>query len=194
MSWAERVPNDFVFALKAPQVITHMKRLRNVFEETEYLFRSLSVLDGKLGPILFQFPKSFHADGSALKDFLALVPGTTSCAFEFRSPTWNEGEILELLRERGFSLCVSDTDEDPMDEIISTAQWGYIRLRRSDYKDADLSQWVKMILSQQWQRAYIFFKHEGDANGADMAMRFQELIHSRLDAKNIKTGGMIKSG
>ena len=40
-SWAEQVPDDFVFALKAPQVITHLKRLRDVSEETEYLFRTL---------------------------------------------------------------------------------------------------------------------------------------------------------
>src|SRR5271169_1825318 len=82
MSWAERVPQDFVFALKAPQVITHIKQLRNVFDEAEYLFRSLSVMDRKLGPILFQFPKSFRADRLALKDFLALIPDTRSCAFE----------------------------------------------------------------------------------------------------------------
>ena len=48
-SWAEQVSNEFIFALKAPQVITHIKQLRNVFEETEYLFKTLSVLGGKLG-------------------------------------------------------------------------------------------------------------------------------------------------
>ena len=94
-SWAEQVPRDFVFALKAPQVITHMKQLRNVFEQTEYLFRSLSVLDRKLGPILFQFPKSFHVDRPALEGFLPLIPGTASCAFDFRSPTWLEGGTLD---------------------------------------------------------------------------------------------------
>ncbi len=76
-SWAEQVPRDFVFALKAPQAITHLKRLRNVGEESDYLFRTLSVLGRKLGPVLFQFPKSFHADYPALKDFLALIPGNT---------------------------------------------------------------------------------------------------------------------
>ena len=43
-SWAEQVPRDFVFALKAPQVITHMKQLRHVSSESRYLFKSLSVL------------------------------------------------------------------------------------------------------------------------------------------------------
>jgi len=174
-SWAGKVPDDFVFALKAPQVITHMKQLRNVFELTEYLFRSLSVLDKKLGPILFQFPKSFHADRPALEDFLPLLPRTASCAFDFRSSTWLEGGILDLLRERGFSWCIEDTDENPVEKMISTAPWGYLRLRRSDYTDVDLSQWAERVLSQKWERAFIFFKHEDEAKGPEMAVRFRDL-------------------
>src|SRR5512135_2668580 len=106
LSWAEQVPRDFIFALKAPQVITHLKRLRNVGEETEYLFSTLSVLGRKLGPVLFQFPKSFRADLSALKDFLTLIPANMSCAFEFRSPSWLDVKILDLLREKGCGLCI----------------------------------------------------------------------------------------
>ena len=86
-SWGEQVPSDFVLALKSPQVITHLKKLRNVIEETEYLFRTLSVLERKLGPILFQFPKSFRADRPALQDFLRLIPDGRACAFEFRNPS-----------------------------------------------------------------------------------------------------------
>lgn len=178
-SWAEQVPDDFVFALKAPQVITHLKRLRNVGEEADYLFRTLLVLKKRLGPVLFQFPKSFHADRPALKDFLDLIPGNTSCAFEFRSPSWLEVEILDRLRKRGHSLCIADTDENPANEIISTASWGYLRLRRSDYTDADLSEWLGRLLSQKWERAFVFFKHEEEAKGAEMAMRFRALADSR---------------
>ncbi len=174
-SWAEQVPDDFIFALKAPQIITHLKRLRNVDSETEYLFRTLSVLEKKLGPVLFQFPKSFHADRLALEDFLNLIPGATSCAFEFRSPSWLEVEILDILHKRGHCLCIADTDENPADEVISTASWGYLRLRRSDYTDADLSEWMGRLLSQKWERAFVFFKHEEEAKGAEMAMRFRAL-------------------
>ena len=117
-SWAEQVPDDFVFAIKAPQVITHLKRLRDVDGETEYLFRTLSSLDRKLGPVLFQFPQSFRADRLRLENFLALIPGNFSCAFEFRHPSWLEAEILDLLRSRGLSLCLADTDENPATEII----------------------------------------------------------------------------
>ncbi len=189
-SWAEHVPGDFVFALKAPQVITHLKRLRNVLEESEYLFRTLSVLDRKLGPVLFQFPKSFRADRPALQDFLSLIPGGRASAFEFRNPSWINDEILNLLRERGSSLCIADADENPANEIIHTAPWGYLRLRRSDYTDADLLQWLERILSQEWEKAFVFFKHEDEAKGPKMAVRFRELADSKV--KKIKRGGVSK--
>lgn len=180
MSWADQVGGDFVFALKAPQVITHMKRLRHVSSETGYLFKSLSVLEKKLGPVLFQFPESFHADRTVLKDFLDLLPGNALCAFEFRSPTWLSDGTLDLLREKKCSLCIADADEAPAGEIISTAPWGYLRLRRSEYTDADLSMWAGKVLAQRWERAFVFFKHEGEgAAGPLQAIRFQELVDAQ---------------
>lgn len=178
-SWAEQVPDDFAFALKAPQVITHFKLLKNVGEETRYFFKTLSVLGKKLGPALFQFPGSFRANRPALEEFLALIPDTISCAFEFRSKSWFNEEILELLRTRGCSLCTADTDEKPAGEIIGTAPWGYLRLRRSDYTEDDLSQWLDRILAQKWERAFVFFKHEEEAKAPELARRFRELADSR---------------
>jgi uncharacterized protein YecE (DUF72 family) len=184
-SWAGQVPGDFVFGLKAPQIITHIKRLRNVFEETEYLFKALASLDEKLGPLLFQFPKSFRADQALLEDFLPLVPANTACAFDFRSPTWHDNGILDMLREKGLAWCIEDTDEDPVREIIGTTTWGYVRLRRSEYTDADLSHWLERIRSQKWERVFVFFKHE---EGPEMALRFQKLATAGLNHRNIKTG------
>jgi uncharacterized protein YecE (DUF72 family) len=191
-SWAEQVPDDFVFALKAPQVITHIKQLRNVFEETEYLFKSLSILDRKLGPLLFQFPKSFRANVPALEDFLPLIPAGAACAFDFRSPTWLEAGAPDLLRKKGCSWCIEDTDENPVQEIISTAPWGYLRLRRSDYTDADLSQWAERIFSQKWERAFVYLKHEDEAKGAELAMRFQGLVDSI--GKKVKQNAVRRAG
>lgn len=192
-SWAEQVNDDFVFALKAPQVITHWKRLRNVGSETEYLFRSLATLGRKLGPVLFQFPKTFPANTAALREFLALIPDTALCAFEFRNPSWFEGEIPELLRGKGCSLCIADADEDPAKDIVSTAPWGYLRLRRSDYTDADLSHWADSILSHRWNEAFVFFKHEGGGGGGPaLAARFQGIVDAR--GNEIKTTGVRKAG
>lgn len=184
-SWAEQVPADFTFVLKAPQVITHRKRLRNVDEECAYFFRTLAVLGGKMGPALVQFPPNFHANRPLLEGFLAQIPENVRCAFEFRSPDWFEPEILDLLHARGCSLCIADTDEQPAAEIISTAAWGYLRLRRVAYTEADLAKWKERILAQKWQQAYVFFKHEEKASGPGMAIHFQELVGGlkRVSAK-----------
>ncbi len=185
-AWAGQVPEGFLFGLKAPQVITHFKQLRNVRDEVEYLFGTLPAFGEKLGPVLFQFPRSFRVDRSLLADLLAMIPSSALCAFEFRSPSWYTDTILDLLHRKGCSLCIADSDETPVTEIISTAPWGYLRLRRSDYRDADLAAWTERVLSQKWGRAFVYFKHEGDeARGPKMAMRFQELAAG---------GGLRKAG
>jgi len=180
--WAEQVPEDFAFALKAPQVITHLKQLRNVEEETDYFFRTVAVLGEKLGAVLLQFPKSFQAKQnlSALEEFLTLIPENVPCAFDFRSPTWLETHMPDLLRKKGWSLCIEDTDKNPTFEIVSTTTWGYLRLRRTDYTEADLSNWWERIRAQRWERAFVFFKHEeeatGSAVGPDLALGFRALL------------------
>lgn len=188
LSWAAQVPDRFVFALKAPRVITHQKRLRDVTSETDYFLRTLSVLGPKLGPVLFQFPRSFRADRPVLEDFLGLIPGNIRCAFEFRSSSWLDEEILDLLRNRGFSLGVADTEDNPTQEIITTATFGYLRLRRAAYTTADLSRWLEKILSKNWQQSFVFFKHEEEAKGPEMALRFRELAESRV-AENSRHEG-----
>ena len=126
--------------------------------------------------------------GLPWEDFLPLIPVTAACAFDFRSPSWLDAGIPDLLREKGCSWCIEDTDENRIQELISTATWGYLRLRRSDYSDADLSQWVERILSQKWEKAFVFFKHEDEARGPEMAMRFQELVDSRFNEEKTKEG------
>jgi uncharacterized protein YecE (DUF72 family) len=189
-SWSEQVPDTFLFALKAPQVITHMKRLHHVGSETGYLFKTLSVLEKKLGPVLFQFPKSFRADPEVLKEFLDLVPDRALCAFDFRSPTWLESGIPDLLRDKGCGWCMEDTDESPVGEIIDTVPWGYLRLRRSEYSESDLDRWAERILAQKWDKAYVFFKHEGETGGGELALRFQEIVDARR--KTAASGGTMK--
>jgi uncharacterized protein YecE (DUF72 family) len=82
---------------------------------------------------------------------------------------------MDLLGERGHAVCIADTDETPATELVNTAPWGYLRLRRSDYTDADLSQWKERIISRKWERAFVFFKHENEARGPELAMRFRVL-------------------
>jgi uncharacterized protein YecE (DUF72 family) len=73
---------------------------------------------------------------------------------------------------------VSDTDEKPLEEIISTAQWGYLRLRKTNYEPPDLAEWMKRVQEQKWQDAFVFFKHEDEGVGPKLAAQFIKLCES----------------
>jgi uncharacterized protein YecE (DUF72 family) len=173
--WGEQVPDDFLFVFKAPQIMTHVKRLKDVNEEADYFFRTVALMKGKLGAILFQFPPFFKANLPRMEAFLDLVPAGIRCAFEFRSDTWLEAGIADILASRGHTLCTADTDERPAGEISGAASWGYLRLRRPGYGEADLAHWAERLRKRQWQTAFVFFKHEEEAMGPKLALRFREL-------------------
>jgi uncharacterized protein YecE (DUF72 family) len=179
-SWAEQVPGDFRFVLKAPRRITHSKRLKDPGAEVEVLFNAATALGSSQGAVLFQFPPNFKKDVERLKTFLSLMPADRHGAFEFRHPSWLDEEIFALLRAHNCALCVADTDDGESCDLISTASWGYLRLRRREYSGADLLHWKKRICSQAWDHAYVFFKHEDEATGPRFAKEF--LKHAGLGA------------
>ncbi len=162
--WREQVPPTFLFVLKASQQITHRKRLKEASEPLEYLLKTASVLGEQLGPVLFQLPPFLKKDLPRLQSFLELLPEGRPFAFEFRHESWADDEVHGALRERNVALVCADT-EDSGEEgapIIPTADWGYLRLRRCDYTEAELRPWSNRIRAQPWQRAFVFFKHEDD--------------------------------
>ena len=171
--WRGEVPGSFVFVLKAPQRITHQKRLAGAEDDVNQFFDAAAALGSKLGPVLFQLPPFAKKDLAKLRDFLAVLP-QHPVAFEFRHPTWFDDEVFTTLADRNAALCASDTDEvvDPGALPISTASWGYLRLRRTQYADGDLAQWAKRVESQKWTDAYVFFKHEDEAKGPAFARTF----------------------
>ncbi len=172
--WAKEVPDSFTFTLKAPQRITHQKRLREAEQEVTEFLRRAGALGGKLGVILFQLPPFLRKDLPRLRDFLALLPSARRYAFEFRHETWRDEEVYGALRERGVALCVADTDEGDT-PFVCTSDSGYLRLRRTHYDDKDLEAWAGRIKAQPLARAYVYFKHEDEARGTKFARRFTEL-------------------
>jgi uncharacterized protein YecE (DUF72 family) len=174
-SWPQQVPKEFRFALKAPQAITHRKRLKSVRREMKDFLRAASILKGHQAPLLFQLPPNFRKDLPRLEAFLESIGTTTRAAFEFRHPSWFDGDVFNLLRKHSRSLCIADTDEAPNPGVVSTAGWGYVRLRRKRYSRRQLADWTQKLRSQKWTEAYVFFKHEQTGTGPRFATRFLEL-------------------
>jgi uncharacterized protein YecE (DUF72 family) len=170
-TWRGEVPAAFVFALKAPQRITHQKRLAGAGDEVGFFLRAAAELGGSLGPILWQLPPTFRKDVPRLRAFLELLPRGGRHAFEFRHASWRDDDVLSTLSEAGAALCIAD-DEGATTPLAATAGFGYLRLRRPDYDDAALARWAEGVRTQPWSDAFVFFKHEDEARGPDYALRF----------------------
>jgi uncharacterized protein YecE (DUF72 family) len=168
-SWVEATPAGFVFAVKANQRITHIKRLKDAAEPTELLFRMIDPLrtSRRLGPVLFQLPPHLKCDVALLRDYLRLLPEGLRYAFEFRHPSWLAEEVYEVLRERNISLCVAESEKLEVPEVI-TADFVYYRLRKPEYTAED----VRAIAARSKELLaagrdlYLMFKHEETPEGA----------------------------
>jgi uncharacterized protein YecE (DUF72 family) len=184
LGWAAQVPEDFVFVLKGSQRITHMKRLKDAGEAVGYLFEAADHLGSRLGPVFFQLPPHFKKDVARLEDFLQVLPRERPVAFEFRHESWFDEEVYSALRGAGAALCAADTDESGEEgaPVVPTGRFGYLRLRRAEYSDRDLSGWADKVRAQAWDRAFVFFKHEDAGKGPAMAARFRAIVEGQLSA------------
>jgi uncharacterized protein YecE (DUF72 family) len=175
--WAAATPEGFVFALKAPQRITHWARLRDVDEPVRFFCDAARTLGGKLGPLLFQLPPNLAKDSSRLADLLALLPAGLACAFEFRHNSWLADDVYDRLRARNAALCIADSERGTT-PLVATADFGYFRLRDEGYGEADLGRWAETIrrLATGWRETYVFFKHEESGTGPAFAKRLEALL------------------
>ena len=166
--WIAVTADGFKFALKAHQMITHIKRLRDTSDWLTRFFSSLRPLEDskKLGPVLFQLPPNLKCDVNLLKKFLEDLPPGLRCAFEFRDPSWFCEEVYEALRSRNAALCQAETEklETP---AVRTANFSYLRLRKEEYAPKKLARLKKSVeeLSKMGE-VFVYFKHEDTPQGA----------------------------
>lgn len=176
-SWLEDTNPAFRFALKAQRSITHIKRLKNVEEPTDQLLRLASAVGERLGPLLFQLPPNFKKDVPRLTAFLGSLRGKARTAVEFRHESWLDEEVFGCLRDHSCALCIADMDEEPWSDIVATTDWGYLRLRRTEYASDELNAWAKRIKSQNWHDAYVYFRHEDTGTGPTFASQLIGLLN-----------------
>lgn len=175
LEWAEAVPEGFKFSVKASQRITHHARLRDVGENLQYFLRVCSSLGEKRGPSLFQLPPNLKADLPLLTDFLALLPKGWRATMEFRHQTWFTDAVYEALKAKDVALTIAEQDDFEV-PVVATASWGYLRLHRSAYDTERLNAWARRINEQPWQEAFVYFKHEGEGSGPEVAEEFGKLV------------------
>ncbi len=176
-SWKAQTPPQFLFALKAHRRITHEKRLRGVDQDVRWLHDRLSVLGERLGPVLFQLPPSFRQDLPLLESFLAGLPRLPYVAIEFRHATWHADATYDLLRRYHAALCIAE-DERSCEPLVHTAPFGYYRLHRLTYTEAQIRAWAEHLsgAAAEIRPAFCYFTHETGAEAITYARTLMSLM------------------
>jgi uncharacterized protein YecE (DUF72 family) len=182
LNWSEATPEEFSFAVKAHQRITHLKRLKQVEADVESFYDSLQPLfsANKLGPVLFQLPPNLKLDADRLRALLKCIPAGTRAAIEFRNDNWFSNGVFDLMREHDVALCIAESDELQVPEV-HTASFAYYRFRKSNYSGTEMDQVANRLEQVAKERdIYAFLKHEETPEGALNARRLLQALSSTV--------------
>jgi uncharacterized protein YecE (DUF72 family) len=192
-SWAARVPDGFLFAVKASRYLTHVRRLKDPRPSVELLVERARELGSHLGPVLIQLPPDLQVDLAALEATLDAFPPSFRLAVEPRHASWFVDDMRRLLTERNVALCVADR-RGPITPLWRTADWTYLRFHagraapRSCYGARELETWAER-LETGWGRdpaGFVYFNN--DANGC--ALRDASAFAKALDRRGVRVASV----
>jgi uncharacterized protein YecE (DUF72 family) len=115
-----------------------------------------------------------------------MLPKERRVAMEFRSESWFAEDTYDVLRQAGVSLVVSETDEASA-PLVQAGTFGYLRLRKTEYREGEIEAWAQRIQAQPWQEAYVFFKHEDEGKGPAFARQLVQCVGASAPAEAPKT-------
>ena len=190
-NWIADTPEHFRFTIKAHQVLTHIKRLKNAEDFLQRFLGTLEALERarRLGPVLFQLPPNFRADQAVLAEFLKNLPRRVRAAFEFRHESWFTGPTLtdptftddtcSTLRERNIALCVAETEERDTPDVV-TADYAYYRYRKPTYTAEERKKMEARIREHlaAGRDVFAYFKHEETPEGVLYAADLLRAVHT----------------
>lgn len=195
--WAARVPEAFVFAVKASRYLTHVKRLKDPAEPIARLLSHAEHLGSRLGPLLYQLPPRWMPDVQRLSTFVATLPrfspgdeappvGPLQHVIEFRHETGVTDEVLALLARHGVGLCLHDMPGGPvgMAARAVTSDVVYVRFHGATHKysgryaDAVLDDWAAFLRPhvRAGRHVYAYFNNDLDAQAPVDAQRLRDRL------------------
>ncbi len=183
-TWADSVPDDFVFAPKVSQFLSHRKRLKEPQEPVERFMDRVGHLRSKLGPALLQLPGNFKRNDERLREALTEFGGRARVAVEFRDESWYTDEVFDLLRKHDAALCLADREEEWVTPVEATADWAYMRFHwgqdeiPSGYREHTLRRRAEELagLLKQGADVFVYFNNDPGACAIRDAITFAGFI------------------
>jgi uncharacterized protein YecE (DUF72 family) len=179
--WRQRIPDDFIMAVKASRYLTHVRRLRDAAQPAERLLSAAAGLGPRLGPVLLQLPPTLRADAGLLDACLTDLQAAAAAALggqrlrlavEPRHESWWTGEVRQVLASHDAALCWADRRGRPVTPLWRTATWGYLRFHEGTarpwprYGTRALRSWVARLAREWPEEADVYAYFNNDPGGA----------------------------
>jgi len=185
-AWRRRVPQGFVYAVKASRFLTHMKKLKDPAEPVERFFSRARRLDGAFGPVLYQLPPRWPVNVDRLRTFLEHLPPRRRHAIEFREPTWYSDEVFALLQRHRVALCLHDM-KGSASERLAIGPFVYVRFHGTTryggrYDDETLESWADWLAPRitDGVAVYAYFNNDVGGHAPRDAARLRAQVSANL--------------
>jgi len=165
-SWRERVPEEFEFAVRCHQDITHRYRFQPVeeaFRDWEYILRVCNELDAKI--LIIHIPPNFQMSENKIKDlndfFSSVDLDGTRLAWELADQENTDRKVLvEFIREREFIHCVDLSIDGPAfeGEIAYSRLFGRSKYASHQFSDEELAEINQKAESMRTERIYLSYQ------------------------------------
>jgi len=180
--WRQNSPFHFKFTMKAPRVITHLKKLKGTEEYVKNFYKLTSNLKEKGGAHLFQLPPSYiltENNWNKLKKFLESLDGRKDNVVEFRSSQWWREDVYELLKKNKVGFCVVNGLNMPEDTPV-TAKLAYFRFHGDNYggsySSEELRKYAEIIKKMECEKIYVYFNNDIRGHAVSNAQELKDFL------------------
>jgi uncharacterized protein YecE (DUF72 family) len=182
-TWLGATPEHFRFAVKAQRGGSFRALQVDPATSVPWLTGPYRAFGERLGTVLFRVPDGVVRDDDRLGALLEAWPRDLPLSVEFQDPSWHVDETFTALRGVGAALCTTELPEDEEPRTIRhTGRFLYLRLRRHDYTEADLTAWAARLepFLESGDDVYVFFRHDETGRGPELALALEKAVARRL--------------
>lgn len=183
-NWYKMSPPGFKFTMKAPRMITHIKKLKNAEKWVKDFYALTKILKEKMGCHLFQLPPNigFKENNFAkLEQFLKVLDKRKDNVIEFRHDSWWRKEVYELLKEHKTIFCVVSGLGMPKD-IASTHKTAYFRFHGKHYTEkytkGQIENYAKIMKRAKNDKIYAYFNNDFNAYAVKNALQLKGMLNA----------------
>ncbi len=173
--------SDFVYTIKANELITHVKAFKVVKRIIKDFNFIADILNKHMGCFLYQFPPNYKYTKKRLDNIIAQLDLRRRNVVEFRHESWWNEKVYSAFREAGITFCSCSAPNLP-NELIKTSDSIYLRLHgvskwfRHNYSRDELKEWAKRVKESEAKYVWVYFNNSFNAFSAKNALTLRSIL------------------